>query len=396
MIIISEADRGVQVMEVIVPSLVQPNQEHIEVHVLGEQGGLNDVTLRLTYEEQVYETYQTNTQGITFINAPPLNDDNVVFLTVEKEGYTTLTGEDEFLITMVAQDVPDDLRLTVIPSEVVEGSSLTVTVTDEVGVGVEGAIIWKGALELDQLTDAEGIVSFTAPFVAVEREYYVYAVKQGYNYAQETITIRKRSNGQEELTLLIEHTVNESEGFFVTITDKYDTPLQDVVVTFQSESQLTSEDGVVSFVAPSVYQNTFYTIEADRVGYLPASTSIEVLNVAGSTEGSKSMVLLVSPSIQENNEFTVTVRNLQGFPISNARVTFLGTTAYTDTTGAATFIAPDVSWDSSYTLLATKSGYESASTEIAIKNNQGFQYWDLVIVIIIILVIGIAAYLRSR
>ena len=76
------------------------------------------------------------------------------------------------------------------------------------------------------------------------------------------------------------------------------------------------------------------------------------------------------------------------------QVTFKGTCLETDFKGEVILSAPDIGWDEIHKIRATKSGYSSTSAEITIKNVEGFQYWYLIIVIIIISIIGIAAYFR--
>jgi hypothetical protein len=348
------------------------------------------------YEGVISGQYYTDIQGAALIDSPVIHDDTYVILSVIKEGYRTLGGESEFLILLSARDSTSDLRVSVVPSEILEGAQITVTVTDDIGVGVKDASIWKGSMELDEVTDTEGILVFAVPFVVLEREYFVYAVKQGYNYGEDSITIRKRSTDEPKLSFSLGPSVNESILFLVTVTDESHVPLQDVSVLFCSDQELTNDDGVASFVAPSVSQDTFYPVAANKIGYMPASTSVEVLNTGSSDGTSSQLSLSVTRSVNENDAFTVTVRNTEGFPISNARVTFLGVSSYTDVSGTVRFTAPDVTWDSTFDVLATKFGYGSVSAEIEIKNNQGFQYWYLVVVIVLIVMVGVFAYVRYR
>ena len=181
----------------------------------------------------------------------------------------------------------------------------------------------------------------------------------------------------------------------MTVKDSSNIPLQDVTVAFNLEEKLTDINGMVSFVAPNVTSDTFYPIEASKYGYLPATASIEVLNLDGSDgSSSKKLTVHVVKKILESEEFTITVKNDQGNLISDARVNFMDTYYYTDFKGEVAVTAPDVSWDETKDIVVTKSGYDSASAEITIKNSEEFQYWYLVIVIIVILIIGVVAYFR--
>jgi hypothetical protein len=283
----------------------------------------------------------------------------------------------------------------VVPSEIYEGESVTVEVSNDVSIGVEGASIWKGAVKLDGSTDSEGILSFIAPSVFMDREYYIYAVKEGYNFAEETITIREKSISKEQLKIETQNTVNESEFFSVLVKDSSNILISDVLVIFNSEQKMTNEYGIVMFVAPNVTSTSFYLIEASRSGYLPAFSSVEIIDLGGSNgAASTELEICVEPSVIENEAFGVIVRDDKGNLISGAQVTFEGTSLETDLKGEVTFFAPDVGWDEIHNIRASKSGYSSVSSEITIKNIEVFQYWYLIIIVIAILIIGIVAYFR--
>ncbi len=390
MVTINEVGLGLKLMEVIHPSIVEPGKANIEVSVISKYGGLENVTIEVYYEDSKHSEYKTNSEGKAYINAPSMNNDNYFSLYVSKDGYSTYSGEKEITVSSFARDLGPDLDITT-QSEVYEGASVTAKVTDDIGSGVEEATIWKGSLELDETTDSKGFLVFTAPSVFMDREYYIYAIKKGYNFAESKITIRDKSSNQQKLT--IETVINESDVFYVTVKDENSIPLGEVTLTFNSEEKLTSENGTVSFTAPNVTIDTFYSIESTRYGYLPASASIEVINLDGG-ETSRKIQIRTIPYIMESEEFTVTIRNDQGDLLSGARVTFMDTSIYTDFKGTVTFTAPDVNWDRIQEILVTKSAFESTSAEITIKNYEEFQYWYLVIVIIIILIIGFIAFFK--
>jgi hypothetical protein len=76
---------------------------------------------------------------------------------------------------------------------------MTVTVVDEVGVGVADVTLWKGSTQNDEMTDSQGIVMISAPLVSVDRTCYISADKYGYNYAQDTVTVRKKKQSHQVL-----------------------------------------------------------------------------------------------------------------------------------------------------------------------------------------------------
>ena len=75
-------------------------------------------------------------------------------------------------------------------------------------------------------------------------------------------------------------------------------------------------------------------------------------------------------SVLENEEFTVTITELtSGDPVENCAVTITGIgSENTDANGQATFTAPEVSSDLSYTISATKEGYNPDTGTITVIN----------------------------
>jgi hypothetical protein len=393
-ITVKEANKGLKLMEIINPYIVEPGKENIEIKVIGKHGGLENVTLEIYYENTKHSEYKTNGDGKTYIKTPMVNNDNYFMLCVYKEGYRTYTGDKCIRISLSTRDLTSNLKIKLTQSEVYEGEGIIVEVTDDLNKGVKGATIWRGNMELDETTDSQGILEFSAPAVFLDRECFIYAIKEGYNFAENKITVRDMKLKQEKLTIETKNTINESETFYITTKDEQGIPIKEVTVRFNQEWKFTDENGKVSFLAPKVDNTTFYTIEANKYGYQPATTSIEVKDLGITDNVSSKIMICVAPYIMENEIFTVIVRNEQGDPIPHARVKFMDTLLYTDYQGMVTFTSPDVNWDTIHEILVTKSGYESESTEITIKNHEGFQYWYLIIAIVVIFIIGIAAYYK--
>ena len=393
-IAINEAGVGQKLMEIIAPYVVKPGEENIKVNIIDKNGALENVAIELYYESEKQSTYITDSNGEAYITVPQINNDNHFLLYLTKDGYDTYGGDKEIKVSLLAHDSDHDLDIQTISSEIFEGNLVTVEVVDEVGAPVEGVTIWKEDVELDDKTDSEGIAIFVVPLVFMDKEYFIYAIKEGYNFAEEKITIRNVIN-KEQLSIVVENIVNEAETFNVTIKDAANIPIQGSTVVFNADQKLTDSSGNVAFVAPNVKSDTFYSIEATKNGYLPASASIEVINVDVSNGvSSKTLHICVAPHVIKNEEFTVTIRDENDYPVYNVRVTFMDTSLHTDFMGVVEFTAPDVSWDTRQSILVTKSGYESSSTNILIINNEGFQYWFILIAVVIILIIGIIVYFR--
>jgi hypothetical protein len=310
-----------------------------------------------------------------------------------KEGYSLFNTDNTIIINLFARDLGSDLNVNINPSEVYEGDTLTVEITDDIGNRIEDCVIWRGSFELDTLTDSNGILELYAPSVFFDREFYIYAFKNGYNYAEKKVTVRDKVSNQKKLDIDLISILNESTSFYLLVTDEYNFPIEKAAVLFHGEEKVTNNEGFVFLTTPNVTTDTFFTIQATKIGYIPASVSIQVLNVDGNLS-SRVIKIFTVPYILENEEFIVTIRTENGDVLPDVRVTFMGTTLQTDYKGTVTFSSPDVTWDSTQEIIVTKSGFESKSTNITIINNQGFEYWFLLIVIMIILIIGLIAYFK--
>jgi hypothetical protein len=385
MVTIKECNKGMKLMEIICPLIVEPGKDDVEVKVVSKQGGLENVSVELYYENSRH-SYKTDYNGIAYIKTPSIRNDNYFFLEFWKDGYLTY-NEEKIKINLMTRDLKP-LKIVLAQSEVNEGEGILVQVTDEEEEGIEGVTIWRGETRLDRTTDREGILEFSAPAVFMDRELFIYALKEGYSFAEGKLTVRDIVKGR--LKVEVKSRVNESEIFFVRIKDKE--PLEGVTVSFNFQQKITNESGIVYFMAPNVTGNTFFTIEASKHGYQPSSISIEIADA----DTPKKLRICVVPFVKENERFTVIVRDEGGNTISNARVKFMDTILYTDFQGYAIFKAPSVNWDTKYDILVTKSGYESSLKEITIKDSGEFQYWYLVLAIILIFIIGALAHYKYR
>jgi hypothetical protein len=393
MITVYDKSKGLQLMEMIYPSIVEPETQHIEINVLGTNGGIDNVTIEVYYEQTKLNQYFTDKTGTTFIETPALNNDNYITLSVFKEGYATIDDNIK-RISLLARDFLSQLEMKITPSEVYEGDLVIVEVTNDVGIPVEEARIWQGDSEHELTTDTAGVAMFIAPSVIVDKESYLFAVKPLYNFAQGTFTIRDKASTEEELSIHMENSINESSLFEVQLKDTKGNPVSDVTVSFCKQEKLTTSNGVASFYTPNITSNTFYQLTASKYGYLPLTASVEVVNVQGvSNENQKTLVICVEPVVMENQDFLVTIRDGEGNLLSDVQVTFKETQKTTQG-GSVTFTAPEISWDMSHSILATKSGYESSISQVQIKNNEGFPYWPHIIAIVVILVIGLVAYFK--
>jgi len=181
--------------------------------------------------------------------------------------------------------------------------------------------------------------------------------------------------------------VNEGEQFTVTATSGGQ-PVAGVTVTVVGTTLTgtTGTDGTITFTAPDVATTATYTITGTKTGYTSATTYIQVVNLP------QLIVTVDKTVVNEGEKFTVTVTS-GGSMISGAAVTLDGTTKYT-TAGTATFTAPEVDKDTTYTITATLTGYkQSEPVTITVKNKAGVPGFELVT---LIAALGIALILLRR
>jgi hypothetical protein len=395
MVTIYEDSRGIQLMDVIVPSIVKAGVDTIELQVNSKTGPLKDVSVEMFYEGEILGSYLTDDSGKVVFSSPEINYDAYCTVSVIKQGYQTYFNDEIYHISLYTNTHASNLFISVIPSEVQEGGVVSVKVTNDVGIGVSDVSIWLGSDMIDETTDSEGIINFYSPSVFIDTQFYIYAIKSGFNFAQSFLTVRKSNTDQQKLYVQFPSFVNESEIFSVVVIDEYNTTIADVLVVFNSEKQYTNEQGEVYFYAPAVSVSSYFCFEVSKAGYVPGVFSIEIISDQSQNESaSRKLQISLQPTIFEKQTFVVTIRNGLGYVISNAQVSFRGITLQTDFRGQVVFSAPEVDWDEIYMISATKAGYTSASANVIIKNVEGFDYWFLIIIIVAIFIIGVAAYMR--
>ena len=109
MVTIQEASRGIQLMEIVAPSIVDPADETMDVWVLGLTGGIEHVLIESYYEGLLIGDYTTDAEGYAEIVLPSLNDEYYFALYVSAEGYQTYDAQSEWLVSLSERDLSSDL-----------------------------------------------------------------------------------------------------------------------------------------------------------------------------------------------------------------------------------------------------------------------------------------------
>ena len=78
--------------------------------------------------------------------------------------------------------------------------------------------------------------------------------------------------------------------------------------------------------------------------------------------------IIASTQINENTQFTITVKTLSGTTVENANVSVFGSSYLTNSNGKVTLTSPNVNSDTQYTITVSKPGYTGNSTNITVKN----------------------------
>ncbi len=171
--------------------------------------------------------------------------------------------------------------------------------------------------------------------------------------------------------------VNEENNFYISVyTLKNNTPFYqiDVKIIFDNKIyNITYDEPEIIIKAPNVNENTYYTINAEKNGYLSDETYIMIINNQDKNKSNLIITLLDNDFIVEGNSyFTILVTDEKGIPISNTTVGIQNYISedsifYTDENGRAKIFAPNNK--NEIILLAQKSGYVNATEKIWININ---------------------------
>ncbi|HID25980.1 MAG TPA: hypothetical protein EYP23_05930 [Thermoplasmata archaeon] len=180
--------------------------------------------------------------------------------------------------TKQLQIIPVDKEFTTVLTEVYEGEEFGVYVVEIDGPSTPLSdldIIFNGENYYVNYSnpDTYPICILTAPQVDKDTQMYITANKEGYEIAQQEITILNR----KQLQILPSHVSVEGEGQInIMVMDEENTPLPGVKVTFkiqggESYDATTDQHGKVSFSAPSVEKDTTFFITASKESYESAT-----------------------------------------------------------------------------------------------------------------------------
>jgi hypothetical protein len=234
----------------------------------------------------------------------PTDENGMVIFSIEPEASgkanVTMIGEMEYIDDVLTWDdeiITDSyltitslkgLKVSISKSPIMEGETLTVTVTSGDMIAVANADVEFG--EQTASTDSSGIASFTVPDPGVDSAVYnVMAEKTGYLPAERAITVLK----MWEITITgPTGELTTGSTFTVTIIAR-GSPLAGAVCTFEGTTKTSDGDGKVSFTLPSA-EGTF-TVSATYENY--ETGTYEVTVVEGGIPGFELLTLIAAVGV---------------------------------------------------------------------------------------------------
>ncbi len=160
--------------------------------------------------------------------------------------------------------------------------------------------------------------------------------------------------------------VGTTYNLYVTTIDHND-PLYNVSVFFPWGTETTTIQQPILSITSLQYQlyAPTFTITASKEGYLSVQKTFLVSN---------QKISLDSPGIiKEQNTFLVTVTDQEGQPLKSVTLIFSNETDVlfeqnTDSSGQVKFTAPTVDTTTTYSISASKTGYQPVTTSISVLN----------------------------
>lgn len=167
------------------------------------------------------------------------------------------------------------------PDQVNESSSFEVSVLVQDAPLPNATISFAGQ---QYITSTQGSTTVTSPSVSSDQTYELQVEKFGYPSASTTILVQDTSpppSQQDQLNLVAPESVIEENQFLVTVTSNGQ-PVANVQISFNSQTVYTSVDGTVTLQAPDVDEDTVFTVQAAKAGYLPDETTV-IVRILNST-----------------------------------------------------------------------------------------------------------------
>jgi len=135
-------------------------------------------------------------------------------------------------------------------------------------------------------------------------------------------------------------------------------------VIFNGDTYYTDSNGEATLYAPSVSEDSYYTITASKSGYINDEETILVKNKV-----STNLVIDIDfDTVSESTSFGFSIL-CNGDPVDNVTIGFNGGIYYTNSYGQVNLISPSVENDAQYLITAYKTGYIPDEKYITVIND---------------------------
>ncbi|MFH1101830.1 MAG: hypothetical protein V1726_07330 [Methanobacteriota archaeon] len=308
------------------------------------------------------QTHYTNEVGVAFAKAP-IGQTGKLSMSVGKEGYQGRVAN--IGVRHEGSADPDEQLVINIPEFTRSGEGVIITITTAEGAPVDDAEVvveWSN----DIMYTNGGVTRFTTPSVDTVQTYAIQACKD--NYYHDIAWILIYPAGTPELVIETpSKSIYEEQNIEITVTDgEEQINAVEITVEWNDETYIT-ENGCVHIRAPPVDETTEFTINASLEGYIPATTTITVMDTLYWLE------MTVPTEVMEGEHFQVivTVNSTSGASsliVPGIMVTFLGIT-YPTENGMVRLTAPLVDYDREYQITASHPEYTSDQATILVRNS---------------------------
>lgn len=158
------------------------------------------------------------------------------------------------------------------PSIVNESYPFVVTIKSNNISIANATVIFNGKTNV---TNSLGMAGFSAPRVLPDEDnsFIIAAFKEGYNSTTVHITV---ANIPQVFPIVIVSNIAEETSFVVTAIDDEGRIVDNATITFNNKEYVSSANGTVVLLAPSVNKTKTYVISATKQGYIDYSIFITV------------------------------------------------------------------------------------------------------------------------
>ncbi len=193
----------------------------------------------------------------------------------ESETQSKETSSDRY--PHIARDgwIEPQLELSA-PAVIPEQQQFSVTVTAENQPVSDVTVTFAG---ISYSTGSDGTVLLTTPDVTQDTLYTISAEKKSYLPDQQDITVLYTPPQPNQLEITKPASVYEERKFTITVTAEQ-LPVEQVQVTFAGITEETNQQGTALFTAPTVQEDTDFSIYVEKDNYLSSTASITIKDTA--------------------------------------------------------------------------------------------------------------------